>query len=62
MPTTLGGIDKAIEMYMRKGHIGKTSQQKLLEERELRNFQTTLQNLIDNDAFCRNIVKIIQEE
>lgn len=62
MPTTLGGIDNAIEMYMRKGYIGKTSQQKLLEERELRNFQTTLQNLIDNDAFCRNIVKIIQEE
>lgn len=62
MPTTLGGIDKAIEMFMRKGHIGKTSQQKLLEERELRNFQTTLQNLIDNDAFCRNIVKIIKEE
>ncbi len=62
MPTTLGGIDKAIEMFMRKGHIGKTSQQKLLEERELRNFQTTLQNLVDNDAFCRNLVKIIQEE
>ncbi len=62
MPTTLGGIDKAIELYMRKGHIGKTSQQKLLEERELRNFQTTLQNLVDNDAFCRNIVKIIKEE
>ncbi len=62
MPTTLGGIDKAIEMYMRKGYIGKTSQQKLLEERELRNFQTTLQNLVDNDAFCRKIVNIIQEE
>lgn len=61
MPTTLGGIDKAIEMYMRKGHIGKTAQQKLLEERELRNFQTTLQNLIDNDAFSRTMVKIITE-
>ena len=61
MPTTIGGIDKAIEMYMRKGHIGKTSQQKLLEERELRNFDTSLQNLIDNDAFCRSIVKIISE-
>lgn len=62
MPTTLSGIDKAVEMYMQKGHIGKSSQQKLLEERELRNFQTTLQNLINNDAFCRNIVKIIIEE
>jgi hypothetical protein len=61
MPTTLGGIDKAIELYMRKGHIGKTSQQKLLEERELRNFQTTLRNLIDNDPFCKNVVKIISE-
>lgn len=62
MPTTLSGIDKAIEMYMRKGHIGKTSQQKLLEERELRNFQITLQNLVENDAFCRNIVNIIIED
>lgn len=61
MPTTLNGIDKAIEMYMQKGHIGKTSQQKLLEERELRNFQQTLQNLINNDAFCRDNVKIITE-
>lgn len=58
MPTTLGAIDKAIEMYMRKGHIGKSSQQKLLEERELRNFKTTLENLIANDAFCRSIVKV----
>lgn len=62
MPTTLGAVDKAIEMYMRKGHIGKSTQQKLLEERELRNFQTTLQSLIDNDAFCKDIVKIVNEK
>ncbi|MDB5032651.1 STING domain-containing protein [Mucilaginibacter sp.] len=61
MPTTLNGIDKAIEMFMRKGHIGKSAQQKLLEERELRNFQRTLQLLIDNDAYCKHIVKIIDE-
>jgi hypothetical protein len=61
MPTTLNGIDKAIEMFMRKGHIGKSAQQKLLEERELRNFQRTLQLLIDNDAYCKHIVKIIAE-
>ncbi len=62
MPTTLSGIDRAIEMHMRKGYVGKTSEQKLLEERELRNFQTTLQNLIDSDAFCRSIVKVVKEE
>lgn len=62
MPTTIGGIDKAIEMFMRKGHIGKTEQQKLLEVRELRNFQTTLENLIANDAFTKEMVKVITEE
>ncbi len=61
MPTTLSGIDKCIELYMQKGHIGKTTQQKLLEERELANFERTLQNLINNDAFCRSITKIIRE-
>lgn len=62
MPTTIGGIDKAIEMFMRKGHIGKTEQQKLLEERELRNFKTTLENLIMNDAFTKEMVQVIIEE
>jgi len=62
MPTTLSGVDRAIEMHMRKGHVGKSSEQKLLEERELRNFQITLQNLIDSDAFCRSLVKVVKEE
>ena len=61
MPTTLGGIDRAIEMYMKKGHIGKTSQQQLLEERELRNFKTTLINLINNNAFTKSFVNVIEE-
>ncbi|GHT35070.1 hypothetical protein FACS189434_12300 [Bacteroidia bacterium] len=58
MPTTLSGIDKAIEMYLRKGHIGKSTEQKLLEERELHNFQTVLKNLVREDAYCKNIVDI----
>lgn len=61
MPTTLDGIDKCIELYMRKGHLGKTQAQQLLEERELRNFTQTLINLVQNDAFAKDIVKIIQE-
>ncbi|KFF11058.1 hypothetical protein IW15_18035 [Chryseobacterium soli] len=61
MPTTIGGIDKAIEMYMRKGHIGKTEQQQLLEDRELRNFKTTLVNLVNNNAFTKDTVKVIEE-
>jgi hypothetical protein len=61
IPTTIDGIDKAIEILLQKGHIGKTSQQKLLEERELRNFETTLSHLIANDAYARELIKIIKE-
>lgn len=61
MPTTLLGIDQAIELYMKKGHVGKTAEQKLLEERELGNFQRTLEILIKNDSFCKEMVKIIKE-
>ena len=52
MPPTLNGLDKAIEMYLRKGHIGKTNEQKLLEDRELHNFEKVLRSLISEDADC----------
>jgi DNA-binding response OmpR family regulator len=55
-------VKRLIKLGVKKGHIGKSAQQKLLEERELRNFQRTLQLLIDNDAHCKHIVKIIGEE
>jgi len=58
MPTTLSGIDKAIEMYLQVGHIGKSTEQQLLEERELRNFGTVLENLVKADAFCNLLVEI----
>lgn len=54
MPTTLNGIDKAIDMYLRKGHIGKTQEQQLLEDRELRNFAMVLSKLVENDAFVKS--------
>lgn len=61
MPTILNGIDKAIDMYFRTGHIGKTEEQKLAEERELGNFERVLRLLIQQDAFCRECVEIIEE-
>jgi hypothetical protein len=62
MPTTLNGIDKAIDMYLRKGHIGKTQEQQLLEDRELRNFTIVLSKLVANDAFCKEIICIGTEK
>ena len=62
MPTTLNGLDKAIEMYLRKGHIGKSNEQKLLEDRELLNFEKVLRALISEDADCRQYVDVETEK
>ena len=59
MPTILTGIDKAIDMYFRVGHIGKKIEQELAEENEMNNFRRALQLLINEDAFCRECVEII---
>ena len=59
MPTILSGIDKAIDMYFRVGHIGKTVEQQLTEENEMNNFRRVLQLLINEDAFCRECVRIL---
>ena len=48
-------------MYLRKGHIGKTAEQQLLEDRELRNFTMVLSKLIENDAFCREMIVVEME-
>lgn len=62
MPTILSGIDKAIDMYFRVGHIGKTQEQQLTEERELNNFTRVLSLLISQEAFCREIVEIVDDK
>lgn len=61
MPTILSGIDKAIDMYFRVGHIGKTQEQQLTEERELGNFIRVLKLLISQDAYCREIVELVDD-
>lgn len=61
MPTILSGIDKAIDMYFRAGRIGKTQEQQLTEERELNNFTRVLSLLISQEAFCREIVEIVDD-
>lgn len=61
MPTTLNGIDRAIDLYFRKGHLGKSEEQQLAEEHELANFESVLGFLISQDAFCKRCVEIIHE-
>ena len=61
MPAILNGIDRAIDMFFRVGHIGKTADQQLAEDREMGNFVRVLRLLIQEDAFCRDCVEIVDE-
>ena len=61
MPTTLSGIDDAIEMILEKGYKGRTELQKVIEQRELNNFRRVLQMKIDESRFAQDIVEIIDE-
>lgn len=61
MPTTLTPLFDAIEMYLQKGHIGKSKAQELIEARELNNFVAVLKAKVDQDSFSRKVVKFIEE-
>lgn len=61
LPTILNGIDRAIDIYFKVGYIGKTYEQQLTEERELSNFTRVLKMLISQDAYCREIVELVDE-
>ena len=61
LPTTLSGVDKAIDMFLRRGYVGKTKRQKLLEDRELNNFRRVLGFLIQENAYARKYVSIVSE-
>ena len=61
MPTIFNGIDKAIDMYFRVGHIGKSTEQELTEQREMSNFIHVLNLLVEGDAFCKECVEIVNE-
>lgn len=61
MPTTLTGIDDAIEMILQKGFQGRTKLQTVIEQRELNNFRRVLQMQIDKSPFAQETVEIIDE-
>ncbi|PHQ29862.1 STING domain-containing protein [Leeuwenhoekiella nanhaiensis] len=61
MPSTLTGIDDAIELILQKNFTGRTRIQELIEQRELNNFRRVLQMQIDNSPFAQQTVEIIDE-
>lgn len=61
MPSTLTGIDDAIELILQKSYTGRTKMQGVIEQKELNNFRRVLQIQIDNSPFAQSIVEIIDE-
>lgn len=62
LPTTLTALFDAIEMYLQKGHVGKSNEQKLIEARELNNFLAVLKAKVSENAFSKKVVRFIDEE
>lgn len=61
MPSTLTGIDDAIELILQKSYKGRTQIQNVIEQKELNNFKRVLQLQIDSSPFAQQIVEIIDE-
>lgn len=61
MPSTLTGIDDAIEMILQKGFQGRTRMQEIIEQRELNNFRRVLQIMIEKNPYAQASVEIIDE-
>ncbi len=61
MPSTLTGIDDAIELILQKSYKGRTKIQELIEQKELNNFRRVLQMQIDSSPFAQETVEIIDE-
>ncbi len=61
MPSTLTGIDDAIEMILHKNFYGRTTLQDVIDQRELNNFRRVLQSEIDYNDYAKGTVEIIDE-
>jgi hypothetical protein len=55
IPFTLNALNKAIELYSERSHLGKTEKERILEQREIRNFQRTLEYLINQSSLAKGI-------
>jgi hypothetical protein len=61
MPSTLTGIDVAIELKLEKSFMGRTKLQEIIEQRELNNFRKVLKIMLDTSPFAAANVEIIDE-
>jgi len=61
MPFTLNTIRHCCSMLLKKSNIGLGNSQQLVEQREILNFKSTLENLVAQNDYCQKAVTILFE-
>ncbi|MCC7302802.1 MAG: nucleotide-binding protein [Bacteroidia bacterium] len=61
MPFTLNTIRPCCTLLLKKSNIGVGNSQQLVEQREILNFKSTLENLIEQNDYCKKVVSIMFE-
>jgi hypothetical protein len=61
MPTTLGALYDAINLYLKKGNLGPSKEMELIEAREVNNFKLALTSLLEIHAVAKEYVRFIDE-
>lgn len=61
MPTTINTIRHCCILLLKKSGVGTSGNQKLVEEKEISNFKSTLENLIEQNDYCKKAVTILFE-
>lgn len=58
IPFTLNALNKAIELYSKSGHLGKDRKEKLLEQREIKNFKRVIEHFSIKSTLTKGIVNV----
>ena len=62
MPTTLNAIRPAVNMLVLDSGIGENNKKNRIERRELENFKRTLEYLVSQDDYARDVTEVIWQE
>ena len=58
IPFTLNTIRHCITLLLKNSNVGINNNQQIVEEREITNFKKALENLVDQNDYCKKVVKI----
>jgi len=58
IPLTLNTIRQCCSLLLKKSNIGLGNSQQLVEQREIINFKSTLENLVAQNDYCKKVVSI----